>query len=205
MIDVTAAKESERKLRESEEKNRLLIDNAAEGIIVVQDGVTKFFNRRCAEVTGRSSEELLAGSFLDLVHPEDRDMVALNYMKRVAGEDVLNNYQFRIIDKEGKTRWLQVNGVQLNWEGRPATLTMLSDVTERVTAEQALRNSEERFRSLVEKATDAVAVLDATGKILYYTPSLERVTGYGPGEWVDKSSSDLAHPPRRPAEAGVCP
>jgi PAS domain S-box-containing protein/putative nucleotidyltransferase with HDIG domain len=152
----------------------------------VQDGVTRFFNRRCTEVTGRSSEELLAGSFLDLVHPEDREMVALNYMKRVAGEDIPNNYQFRIIDKKGNTRWLQVNGVRLNWEGKPATLTMLSDVTERVMAEQAVRDSEERFRALIEKATDAVAVVDQTGKVLYYSPSLERITGYALEEWLGK-------------------
>ncbi|HWR70148.1 MAG TPA: PAS domain S-box protein, partial [Dehalococcoidia bacterium] len=204
LVDITAAKEAEFKLTESEEKNRLLIDNAAEGIIVVQDGVTKFFNRRCVEVTGRSSEELLAGSFLDIVHPEDREMVALNYMKRVAGEDVPNNYQFRTIDKAGNTRWLQVNAVRLTWEGRPATLTMLSDVTDRVKAEQALRDSEERFRSLVEKATDAVAVLDAAGNVRYYTPSMERVTGYGPGEWLDKSLSDLLlHPDDLPKLAAV--
>jgi PAS domain S-box-containing protein len=131
-------------------------------------------------------------------------MVALNYMRRTAGEDVPNNYQFRIIDRQNNTRWLQVNAVRLTWEDSPATLTMLSDVTERVKAERALRDSEERFRALVEKATDAVAVLDAAGNVLYYTPSMERATGYGPGEWVNKSLSDLLlHPDDLPKLASI--
>jgi PAS domain S-box-containing protein/putative nucleotidyltransferase with HDIG domain len=191
LVNVTAAKEAESKLHESEEKNRLLIDNAAEGIAVIQDGVAKFFNRRLVELTGWTAEELLTRSFLDLVHPDEREMIALNYMRRVAGDDVPNNYQFRIIDREGNTKWLQISAVQFNWEGKPATLDMFSEVTEQVKAEQALRDSEERFRSLVEKATDAVAVVDTAGNILYYTPSMERVTGYKPGEWISKSLSDL--------------
>ncbi|MDM8001058.1 MAG: PAS domain S-box protein [Dehalococcoidia bacterium] len=195
LIDVTAAKEAESKLRESEEKNRLLIETAAEAIAVIQDGIAKFFNRRLVELTGWTATELLTKSFLDLVHPDDRERVALNYMNRVAGEDAPNNYTFRIVDKNGRTKWLQVSAVRFDWEGQPATLDLFSDVTERVVAEQALKDSEERFRSLVEKATDAVAVIDAAGTIKYYTPSMERVTGYRPGEWIDKSLSDLLlHP-----------
>jgi PAS domain S-box-containing protein/putative nucleotidyltransferase with HDIG domain len=187
LVDVTATKEAELKLHESEEKNRLLIDNAAEGIAVIQDGIAKFFNRRLVELTGWPAEELLSRSFLDLVHPDDREMIALNYMKRIASEDVPNNYQFRIIDKAGNTKWLQLSAVLFSWEGKPATLDMLSEVTERMKAEQALRDSEERFRALIEEATDAVAVVDATGKIIYYSPSIERVTGYTLEDWAGKS------------------
>ena len=63
-------------MHESEEKNRLLIDNAAEGIAVVQDGLLKFVNPKCAGFTGRPAEELISTPFLDIVHPEDRQMMA---------------------------------------------------------------------------------------------------------------------------------
>jgi PAS domain S-box-containing protein/putative nucleotidyltransferase with HDIG domain len=195
LVEATAAKEAQDRLQESELKNRLLIENAAEGIIVVQDGVTRFSNRKCAEITGWSPEELNSKPFLELVHPEDREMIAENYIKRVAGEDAPNNYQFRIIDKQGNTKWLQVNAVQLNWEGKVASLSMLSDVTERVKAEQALRDSEERFRALIEEATDAVAVLDVSGRVLYHSPSLERVTGYALEDWLGKSLGDWSISP----------
>ena len=74
------------------------------------------------------------------------------------------------------------------------------DVTDRLKTEEALKNSEERFRTLIEKATDVVIVLDAGGKITYQSPSLERVTGYGPNEWVDRSLDELfIHPDDLPS------
>ena len=195
LVDVTAAKEAEDKLQESEEKNRLLIDNAAESIIVVQDGLLKFVNRKCTEFVGYSAKELLSRSFADFVHPDDRQMVADNYIKRMTGEQVPNTYQSRVVDKEGTIKWAEISAVLFNWEGKPATLAMLSDITERVKAEQALKDSEERFRALIEEATDAVAILEPSGKTVYYSPSMRRVTGYTPEEWAGKSLGDLLiHP-----------
>ena len=189
MIDVTATREAEAKLRESEEKNRLLIENAAEAIAVIQDGATRFFNRRLTELTGCSEEELYRISLVDLVHAEDREMVALN-LSRAAGISTPSNYQFRIIDRRGHTRWLQVSSVRLNWENRPATLSMFSDVTERVKAEQALRDSEERFRALIEKASDAIIIIGADASIQYYSPSIARATGYEAHDWKERSMAD---------------
>ena len=99
LIDVTAAKEAELKLHKEEEKNRLLIDNAAEGIAVIQDGVVKFVNPKCSEFTGRTAEETISMPFLELVHPDDRQMLAENYARRLAGGEAANNYQFRVVDK----------------------------------------------------------------------------------------------------------
>jgi PAS domain S-box-containing protein/putative nucleotidyltransferase with HDIG domain len=195
LLDVTAAKEAEDKLRDSEEKNRLLIDNSIEAITVVQDGVIKFVNRRFAESVGYSAQELVSRSFADFVHPDDRQRVAEYYFKRMSGEEAPSSYKFRWIDREAADHWGEASVAILNWEGRPATLCMLSDITERVKAEQALKDSEERFRALIEEATDAVAILDPSGKTIYYSASMRRVTGYTPEEWAGKSLGDLLiHP-----------
>jgi PAS domain S-box-containing protein/putative nucleotidyltransferase with HDIG domain len=178
LVDLTSRKQAEQTLRESEEKNRLLVDNAAEAIIVVQDGALKFVNPKATEISGYSAEELLSRSFLDLVYPDDRQVIADNYAKRLAGEETLNNYWLRIVDKAGGTKWLQINTVQLSWEGRPAVLSMLNDVTERRQAEEAFRESESRYRLLVENVSDVIWSVDMKSKRVLFSPSVTRLIGY---------------------------
>ncbi|MBN2098894.1 MAG: PAS domain S-box protein, partial [Dehalococcoidia bacterium] len=195
LINVTAARDAEDRLRESEEKNRLLIDNAAEGIIVVQDGVLKFVNRKCIEFVGYSAEELVSRSFADFVHPDERQRLAEYYVRRMSGEEVPATYQSRVIDKQGNTKWAEISATVFPWEGKPAVMAMLSDITERVIAEQALRDSEERFRTIIENAQDAVTIVDENFNVMYESPSLGATTGYLPEEWLGKSLADMQiHP-----------
>ncbi len=127
-------------LRESEEKYRLLVENANEAVLVVQDGLFKFFNCKTMEISGYSQEELASKPFAELIHPEDREMVVERHRRRLKGEKFLNVYPFRIIDKDGNVKWVEINAVLINWEGRPATLNFLTDITERKRAEEALEH-----------------------------------------------------------------
>jgi len=79
---ITARKEVEEALRESEEKYRLLVENATDAIFIAQDEVLKFANPKTEEMTGYSAEELAEIPFLDLIHPEDRDMVLQRHLKK---------------------------------------------------------------------------------------------------------------------------
>ena len=178
LLDMTSRKEAELKVAESEEKNRLLIDNAAEGIAVVQDGVLKFVNPRVAELAGYPAQELISRSFTDLVHPDDRQIVADYYVKRLKGEEVPYTYQFRVIHKEGAIRWAEINAVLFKWEGKPAILAMLNDVTENKQAEDALRDSENRYRLIAENASDVIWTMDMDLRMTYASPSIEKLTGY---------------------------
>jgi len=127
-------------LRESEEKYRLLVENANEAVLVVQDGLFKFFNCKTMEISCYSQEELASKPFAELIHPEDREMVVERHRRRLKGEKFLNVYPFRIIDKDGNVKWVEINAVLINWEGRPATLNFLTDITERKRAEEALEH-----------------------------------------------------------------
>ena len=127
-------------LRESEEKYRLLVENANEAVLVVQDGLFKFFNCKTMEISGYSQEELASKPFAELIHPEDREMVVERHRRRLKGEKFLNVYPFRIIDKDGNVKWVEINAVLINWEGRPATLNFLTDINERKRAEEALEH-----------------------------------------------------------------
>ena len=96
---------------------------------------------------------------MDFIHPEDREMVTQRYLARLGGEDVPSVYTFRVIDKGGNTVWVELRVSPVQWAGRPATLNMVTDVTERVRIEQALRESEEKYRSVVENAKEGILVL----------------------------------------------
>ena len=116
---------SEEELRETEERYRILVENANEIILVAQDGMLKYANPKTTEITGYSAEELTAGPFTDFIHPEDREAIVDLHLKRIKGEEVPNIYVFRAIDRDGNTKWMRINAALISWEGRPAVLSLL--------------------------------------------------------------------------------
>ncbi len=125
-------------LERSEERYRLLFENATEPIGVAQDGKIVFFNRAVIEATGYEPEEIRTLPFTDLIHPEDRAMVVERHMRRLKGEVFPNTYVLRIVRKNGEVRHMNLSGVSIAWDGRPATLNFFSDITARVHAEAEL-------------------------------------------------------------------
>jgi PAS domain S-box-containing protein len=152
VVPITERKEAEDKIRESEEKYRLLVDHANEAIIVAQNGWLKFANPAMTNIMGYSKEELLSKPFTEFILPEDRNMVLERHKKRLKGEEIPHIYSFRIITKDGEIKWLEINAVVITWEEKPATLNFLTDITERKSSEEKLRRSEERFRNIFENS-----------------------------------------------------
>jgi len=169
---------AENSLRKSEEKYRLLIEHANEAIVVAQDGRLKLVNKRAIEVTGYSEQELLSMPFSDIVNPADRAIVMERYQKRLKSEELPSRYPFRVGSKEGSTYWVELSAVVIDWDGRPATLNFLSDVTKRKKAEEALQESESFNRGLVENLPDYIIVYRPDEKILYVNPATVKAFGY---------------------------
>ena len=136
--EIVERERTEDALRESEEKYRLLVENANEAIVVAQDGRLRFVNARAAELSGYSEAELKSNPFMDWVHPADRDMVRQNYLKRISGEPAPANYTIRFLQKDGSVKWVSISAVRISWEGSPATLNFLSDITEKRQLEEEL-------------------------------------------------------------------
>jgi PAS domain S-box-containing protein len=128
-MEIEERKKSERALRDSEEKYRLLVENANDAIFVLQDEKIRFGNPRAKDIGVYLKVKLDEVSFTNYVHPEDRDMVVDRHRKRLNGENVPDVYSFRLISNEGKEMWVELNSVLMNWEGRPATLNFLRDIT----------------------------------------------------------------------------
>ena len=193
VIDITERKRAEEALKESEEKYRLLIENAAEAIFVAQDGMLKFANRKTTEMIGYSKEELTSKPFPEFIHPDDRMLVLDRHLKRLQGEGSPSVYPFRIVHKSGNIKWVELNTVLITWEGRPATLNFLSDITERKEAEEALQESEKKFRVLTETAASGIFIHHG-GRFIYVNPASEAISGYTRKELLAMNFWDLVHP-----------
>ncbi len=178
IFDITERKRIEQALIESENKYRAVVENAGEGIVVAQDGMLRFTNPSFSSITGYPHDELTARPFMDYIHPDDRDMVAEIHRKRLCGEDIPPSYEMRIIDKHGDTRWLENNGILIEWGGRPASLNFLRDVTDRRKAEESLRESEERFRGIFENSLVGLYRTTPDGRIVMANPALVKMLGY---------------------------
>ena len=192
--DVTERRMAELRLRESEERYRGIVEQAVGGVYVIQRGRFSYVSPRFAEMVGYDAAELLAlPSSIELVHPDDRPRVADRLRRRLAGESVPPSL-FRVVRKDGTFVDVEAHSQPVELSGGTALLGFQIDVTDRVRAEETLRRSEARFRSMIENASDAITILDASGTVLYASPSYERVLGLPAEERLGTGVFERIHP-----------
>ena len=138
--DITARKEAEEALKESEEKFRYISEQSLLAIQIIQDGVFKYVNQASVDISGYSVEEMMdwkPGEFAKLVHPDDRAFVMEQARKKQKGEkNVVPHYQFRLITATGETKWVEVYSRTIRYKGKFADLGTLIDITEKKRAEE---------------------------------------------------------------------
>ncbi|WP_460187567.1 diguanylate cyclase domain-containing protein [Thiomicrorhabdus hydrogeniphila] len=126
-------------LQESAVSFRYLVENAHEGIAVVQEARLVYLNPRMCEMSGYDEAELKAlPSFMPLIHPSVQDEMMANYLRRVAGEDAPQRYESLFLRKDGASYPIELSGVAIVWGGKPATLNMLTDISARKAAEEKI-------------------------------------------------------------------
>jgi PAS domain S-box-containing protein len=139
---------AEEALHQSEEKYSRLVENSLTGIYIDQGGKIVFANRRFAEIYGYSREELAGMESWRLVHPEDRVLVSQIRTKRLKGEDAPSEYEARGLTKDGRIIWINRRNARIEYNGTPAVLGNVVDITKRKRMERALRESGKRLQFL---------------------------------------------------------
>jgi len=182
--DITERRRSETALRESEEHYRSLVENADEAIIVIQDGKIKFVNTRAVAAFGYSVQEFMAIPVFELVHPEDRDMVVKRYLEKINGDAAPTRHTYRALHKKGLVAWIEISSILISWKGRPATLNLITDITDRKKAEDALREREEKYRTILESMEDGYFEQDLAGNFIFVNDSMSRIYGYSKEELI---------------------
>ncbi len=141
--DITERKKAEDALRRSEYKYRQLIESASDAIFIAENGTISVLNSKGAQLTGYDGEMLKKIHFAELIHEEDRDMVRERHIQRLRGESGLpDTYSFRLITREGKERVVQLSSSRIEWDGRPATLNFVRDITEHKRLEKVLQQAQ---------------------------------------------------------------
>ena len=167
-----------RQLGGSEEKYRLLINNANESIVVAQDDLLKFVNPMTLDLLGvHSEQELIDRAFLEFIHPDDRNMMVENYRQRTANEAVLPHDAFRVVTREGIVKWVEINATLIEWQGKPAMLNFLTDITERMRAEKEVRALKTQMEFILGATKTGLDIIDAKFNIHYIDPEWKKVYG----------------------------
>ncbi|HUN56124.1 MAG TPA: PAS domain S-box protein [Smithella sp.] len=180
--DITKRKKAEDLLLESEEKFRVLADTTPVAIGLFQNDRWIYANRAAQMMSGYSAEEIYKMNFWDIVHPDYKSLTQARGQKRQQGEDVVHRYEFKIITKDGVEKWVDFSGASTILMGKPVAIINVIDITERKLAEEKLKESERQYRLLAEKMSDVVWIVDMNLKMVYVSPSVEKLLGFSQEE-----------------------
>lgn len=185
LIKSTKHKRMEEALQESEQRYRQLVEGVSDGIIVLgSDG--RFID--CNEITsqnfGYTREEFLRLTPADIVHPDFHELMRENQKKLWASEPIVFESIYRA--KDGSKIPVEVSAQKSIYEENPVILAVVRDVTERKRAEEALRESENRFRAIAESASDAIIAINSQRNIVYWNNAAEITFGYSANEAIGK-------------------
>ena len=189
--------ETVKQLEDSEERFHSTVDLAAIGIGHVDpDGVFIHVNRQLCEMLGYTKEELLGLSIREISHPEDIHVTNANRDKLLAGEIDSFTNEKRYIRKDGSTIWVRLAVAQKrNKKGETLyDISIIEDISERITMEEELRESEERYHSTVELAAIGIAHVDLKGDFIHVNPRFCNMLGYTHEELLSFSVKEISHP-----------
>jgi two-component system cell cycle sensor histidine kinase/response regulator CckA len=123
--------QTETDLLELEQKYKLIFEKARDAIFIIQNDVIRFANRRARTVLGYTDEELSTTAIAELIHPKDRELVITRHLKKLKGEKVPGTHSFRVVSKAGREIWVEHTAVRVSWEGQPATLNFVRNITQK--------------------------------------------------------------------------
>ena len=178
--DITERRQVEAALRQSEASYRIVTEGSLAGVYVIQDGKFRYVNPMLAQAFGYTPDELIDRlGPSDLVDPEDRDRIAGNVERRLAGEGVPSRSYFKGLCKDGSVIYVETMSRQVEYQGRPAVMGTLLDVTERWLAEEALKASEEKYRTIFSAVNDGIVVIEPeSGEFLEVNQRYLEMAGY---------------------------
>jgi two-component system cell cycle sensor histidine kinase/response regulator CckA len=192
--DITERKRAEAELRKSEAQYRRLLDTTYEGVLVFDAEMRiTYVNQRLAEMVGVSVEKLIGRSALKFVINTSHDYIERQWQHRVAG--IKEQYDLRLQRKDGSDLWVIVCATPIVGEHGEfiGSLCMMTDITERRLADEALKESEARFQSAFDHAPVGIALVAPDGRFVQINHSFGEIVGYTKEELMVSDVLSLTH------------
>lgn len=182
--DITDLKHKEFKLRESEKKFRTLAQTSPMAIMLYKDDKWIYANSAAEQICGYSLNELKNMNFWEIVAPEFQEIVKKRGERRESGQPTKNNYEFKLISKDGQEKWVYLSGSSIEIGGENAGFITILDITDRKKVENELI----KHRKAMQASMDGMAILNNEGRYLYVNKAHAAIYGYDcPGDFLGKS------------------
>ncbi|MCK9590664.1 MAG: PAS domain S-box protein [Methanoregula sp.] len=191
--DITERKTAEEALQESEDRYRKLVEISPDAVFLHREGRIIYANPAAFTLLGAShSDEIIGKNVLDIIHPEFRDTIRKNIEKDLGG-DITPPMELHMLRVDGTSIIVEGRGVKTNIDGKPAVQVAIRDITERKRVEEALRESEEKYRTFVDRANDVICVIQ-DGIVKICNPRLPEFWGGSVEEIQGKPFINFIHP-----------
>ena len=220
ILDITERRETEEKLKESDEKFRKITEQSLFGVAIFQKGKVKYINNALAEIAEFEPKEVKKwpiNEFVKSIYPEDLPIIMENMqVKLEENKDTVTRYVFRILTKSKKIKWLEIISKTISYQGDLAILATLIDVTEKKEADiklieseenlkklnevleqkvsertRDLKKSEEKYRFLYNETPIGIGTATKDGKVIAMNKTMEEIVGYGIKELSEMGISSL--------------
>jgi len=190
--NIIERKKTERALKDSEEKYSSVVENSNDAIIIHHDGIIKFVNSAASQFIGIPKKEFTGKRITDFIHPEDTEIILERFKKRKAGKKVESIYEISLVKKDGSVLPAEINVSLIHYQGKPAGLVFIRDITTRKKAEKALKQSESKFRDIFETAGEGIACTSLGGKVVEVNKAVEKILGIPSRKIIGKNIVSLA-------------
>lgn len=178
--DITEVRKIQESLKLSEEKFRKLTELSPTAISIQTTDKFLWANPAWSEITGYSESELLNMGPLDVIHPDMREISRKRSEARLNKEDVITRYNLKVLTKDNKVKWIDIAISVIEFEGKTASLAVCSEITKQIEAQDALKQSEQKYRGLIENLRQEYIFYrqNPNGDFEYVSPSVANILGF---------------------------